>query len=157
MLCRGRYEIGPRALCNRSLIARVDMKINHKLMNKIKEREQWRPLAPITSEKYFSTYFKGPMNPYMLTTQKVLLPQKIPGVTHVDLSARCQLISLEDKLVCNLLNGLEKNNIPPLLINTSLNSKDEPILNDTNRIIEFFNSFKELSFLVLDKTILLKK
>ncbi len=125
-------------------------------MNKIKDREQWRPLAPITSEKYFNIFFEGPMNPYMLATQKIKLPKKIPGVCHVDFSARCQIISAEDRLVCNVLDGLEKNNIPPVLINTSLNSKGEPILNDINRIIEFFHSFDDLGFLILDDVVILK-
>jgi carbamoyltransferase len=153
---RGRYEIGPRALLNRSIIGRSDIADNHFIINKIKSREPWRPIAPCSTPDYFDTFFDGPQNPYMLMTQKVKNPKLLPAITHVDGSARCQVIS-NDNLIYLILEILVSKNIPPVLVNTSFNSKDEPIINDAFRAFDFFNQFDEFGFIFLDDALILKK
>lgn len=153
---RGRYEIGPRALLNRSIIGRSDIADNHFIINKIKSREPWRPLAPVTNQEYFDTFFDGPQNSYMLMTQTVKNPLTVPAIAHVDSSARCQVIS-NDNITNLILRILASDGIPPVLINTSFNSKDEPIINDAIRAFDLFNQFDEFGFLLFDDVLIVKK
>ena len=86
---QGKYEIGPRALGNRSILASpLDNKMQFQL-NKIKLRENFRPVAPICIEEDVSKYFdwKNEGSPYMLYFQR-LRTDKLPAITHVDGTAR---------------------------------------------------------------------
>lgn len=151
---RGRYEIGPRALLNRSIIARSDSKENHLIVNLIKNREPWRPLAPFTNDEFYDEFFDGPKNKYMLMTQHVRDKKRIPAVSHIDGSARCQLIN--DELFDQVLKKLNMELITPVLINTSFNGKDEPIINDALRAFQLFEQFNEVGFLLINDFIIKK-
>ena len=129
---QGKMEWGPRALGNRSILAdprRKDMK--DILNEKIKHRESFRPFAPSIREENFSEYFDLDIpSPYMLLVSPVKKPDKIPAVTHVDGTGRLQTVSkdsnpLYHKLITEFYNltGI------PVLINTSMNVKGEPIVN----------------------------
>ena len=113
--------------------------------------------APFTSSQYFDEYFEGPKNQYMLVTQFVKNPEKIPAVCHIDKSARCQIILESDTLLNSILQKLNNANIPPVLINTSFNSKEEPIINDSLRALNFFINTNQIGFLLLENNLLVKR
>ena len=128
----GRAEFGPRALGNRSLLADPrDESIKDKV-NLIKKRELFRPFAPVVLEEYASDWFDMEFtSPYMQYIVKVRKPQLIPSVVHVDGTARVQTVSRSQhpELYKLLLMWYKKTGVP-VLLNTSLNIKNQPILND---------------------------
>jgi carbamoyltransferase len=127
---QGRMEWGPRALGQRSVLADARQLENWQRVNlKIKFRESFRPFAPAVLSDYFDKYFEGPANPYMLFTAQVKQPSLIPAVTHVDGSARVQVVDRQVLPTFGLL--LEKFYAltgVPILINTSFNVRGEPIV-----------------------------
>jgi carbamoyltransferase len=126
---QGRMEFGPRALGNRSILADPRSPEMKDIINqKVKFREEFRPFAPVTTEEDSSTYFDiDRPSPYMLLT----VPVKsglIPAVTHVDHSARIQTLVRENNpRLYSLLKEFEKLTGIPVLLNTSLNVKGDPI------------------------------
>ena len=130
---QGRSEVGPRALGRRSIIALASIEEVRNRINKIKGREPWRPLAPICRAEDFSNYFSGDSDAcaFMLTTSKVK-SNELPAVTHVDMSARVQVIGEENKLLSRVLKELKKRGFPPVIVNTSFNQAGEPIVETIN-------------------------
>jgi len=125
-------EWGPRALGNRSILAdprRPEMK--DVLNEKIKHRESFRPFAPSILEEYASEYFDINIpSPYMLLVAPVKKPDKIPAVTHVDGTGRLQTVSKDaNPLYYQLITEFYKITQVPVLVNTSMNVKGEPIVN----------------------------
>ncbi len=126
---QGRMEFGPRALGNRSILADPTRKEMKDLINKmVKFREPFRPFAPAVTEedafKYFDLKVKSP---YMLLTFPVISTD-IPAVTHIDGSARVQTVSEESNpLFYKLLKRFGQIKGIPVLLNTSLNIRGEPI------------------------------
>jgi len=124
--------LGPRTLGNRSILAdprNEDMK--DILNEKIKHREGFRPFAPSILEEYTKEYFEIEIpSPYMLFVAKIKKPEKIPAVTHVDGTGRLQTISRDaNSLYYDLINEFYKLTDVPVIINTSMNVKGEPIVN----------------------------
>ena len=129
---QGKMEWGPRALGNRSILADPrNPKMKDVLNEKIKHRESFRPFAPCILEEYTSEYFDiGVPSPYMLLVAPVKKPEKIPAVTHVDGTSRLQTVSKHiNPLFYNLINEFYKITSIPVLINTSMNVRGEPIVN----------------------------
>ena len=129
---QGKMEWGPRALGNRSILAdprRKDMK--DILNEKIKHRESFRPFAPSILEEHVSEYFEMNIpSPYMLMVAPVKKPEKIPAVTHVDGTGRLQTVSKNSNaLYYKLINEFYNLTGIPVIINTSMNVKGEPIVN----------------------------
>jgi carbamoyltransferase len=127
---QGRMEFGPRALGNRSILADSRNKENWMKVNqKIKFRESFRPFAPSIMEEYYSDYFEFPTtSPYMLYTAQTKT-DNIPAVTHVDKSARIQTVSEKDNpRFYKLLKAFNELTGVPVLINTSFNLADDPIV-----------------------------
>ena len=131
----GRAEFGPRALGNRSLLADPRDPNIKDIVNKIKKREEFRPFAPVILEEHAEEWFEMPQkqSPYMQFAVKCKKPEKIPSVVHYDGTSRVQTINKKQN------SGLYKllkewNNITgiPMLLNTSLNIKNQPLLNDIN-------------------------
>ena len=128
----GRAEYGPRALGNRSILADPrDPDIKDKV-NLIKKRELFRPFAPVVLEEearyWFDMHYTSP---YMQYTPKALRPELMPSVVHADGTSRVQTVNEKDHpglyavlKKWNSLTGV------PVLLNTSLNIKGQPILND---------------------------
>ena len=141
----GRAEYGPRALGNRSILADPrDPNIKDKV-NLIKKRELFRPFAPVVMEEHASKWFK--MNftsPYMQYAVECLQPDKIPSVVHKDGTSRVQTVNKEQHpgLYEVLSNWYAMTGVP-LLLNTSLNIKGQPLINDKNDIIEWQNQYKD--------------
>ena len=129
---QGKMEWGPRALGNRSILADPrNVKMKDILNKKIKHRESFRPFAPCVLEEYASEYFDvDTISPYMLLVAPVKKPEKIPAVTHVDGTARLQTVSKDiNSLFYGLINEFYKVTDVPVLINTSMNVRGEPIVN----------------------------
>jgi len=129
---QGKMEWGPRALGNRSILADPrNAKMKDILNEKIKHREAFRPFAPCILEEYTSEYFDIDISsPYMLLVAPVKKPEKIPAVTHVDGTGRLQTISKDtNPLFYDLINEFYKITSVPVLVNTSMNVRGEPIVN----------------------------
>jgi carbamoyltransferase len=140
----GRAEYGPRALGNRSILADPrDPGIKDKV-NKIKKRELFRPFAPVVMEEYASEWFDmNYTSPYMQFTPKCLKPDLIPSVVHHDGTSRVQTVNAQQHpgLYALLKKFYEETGVP-ILLNTSLNIKGQPLLNDEWDIIEWENTYK---------------
>ena len=132
-VARGRAEFGPRALGNRSLLADPrDPKIKESV-NNIKQRQQFRPFAPAILEEYAEQYFIMPTQstPYMQFTAVCRDPDQFPGIIHVDGTSRVQTVNKTDNLQFReLLELWHERTGCPMLLNTSLNIKGQPMLND---------------------------
>jgi len=129
---QGRMEWGPRALGNRSILADPrESKMKDILNEKIKHRESFRPFAPSILEEHSSDYFDIDIpSPYMLMVTEVTKPELIPAVTHVDGTGRLQTVSRDtNPLYYDLINEFYKITKIPVLINTSMNVRGEPIVN----------------------------
>ena len=129
---QGKMEWGPRALGNRSILADPrNAKMKDILNEKIKHRESFRPFAPCILEERVSEYFDMNIpSPYMLLVSPVKKPEKIPAVTHVDGTSRLQTVSKDiNPLFYNLITNFDKLTGVPVLINTSMNVRGEPIVN----------------------------
>jgi predicted NodU family carbamoyl transferase len=132
-LVRGKAEIGPRALGHRSFIADPRTKDMYDLVSgKIKNRESYRPIAPIVTEKAFDELFTGPKGRYMQykCMGKEGASDVVPAVIHVDNSSRPQVIyEKDDPYLYNVLVEFGKLSGIECLINTSLNTGGKPIAN----------------------------
>jgi carbamoyltransferase len=139
----GRAEYGPRALGNRSIFADPrDPEIKDKV-NKIKQRELFRPFAPVVLEEYAHKWFDMKFtSPYMQYAVKCLQPEKIPSVVHKDGTSRVQTINREQHpgLYETLSNWYAMTGVP-ILLNTSLNIKGQPLINDLQDITNWENAY----------------
>ena len=155
----GESEYGPRALGHRSILADPRNFHNRELLNfLVKKREWFRPFAPVVLEEEAPKWFEpGDPSKYMLFTQKVLQPEKIPAVTHVDNTARMQTINEEDnKPYYRLIQEFFKITGIPMLINTSYNANGKPIVHSKQQALNAFHSNKGIDILVLDGKIITK-
>lgn len=135
-IANGKAEFGPRALGNRSLIA--DPRINNikDKVNEIKYRDKFRPFAPAILEEYANDYFEGPMNEYMQFVAKA--KHSYSSVTHVDGTARVQVVKKDCQSILRLILEEWYNKTGcPILLNTSLNIKGQPIVNNENDVTKF--------------------
>ena len=135
----GKAEYGPRALGNRSILADPrDIKIKDKV-NKIKKRELFRPFAPVVMAEHANKWFDMDFDsPYMQYAVKCLQPEKIPSVIHVDGTSRVQTVNRQQhKGLYDVLKNFYMATGVPVLLNTSLNIKGQPLLNDIIDIKEW--------------------
>lgn len=132
----GRAEFGPRALGNRSILADPRGKHIKDKVNGIKKREPFRPFAPIITEESANEWFDIDISsPYMQYAVTCKRPDIIPAVVHVDGTSRVQTVNEEQHPgVYHLLKEWESFSGIPILLNTSLNIKGEPLLNCENDI-----------------------
>lgn len=158
---QGRMELGPRALCNRSILADPTVKgMNDRINVEVKHREPWRPFAPVVTEedgsKYFDYYAKSP---FMLLTFDVKYEwrHKLPAITHVDGSSRIQTLNeRQNPRVYTLLREFEKLRGVPVLVNTSFNDAGEPIVESPKDALRCFFS-TGLDALVMGNYLVQKK
>lgn len=141
----GRAEFGPRALGNRSILADPrDPNIKDKV-NQIKQRELFRPFAPVVMEEYAHEWFDMPSNatsPYMQYTFKCLKTDLIPSVVHKDGTSRVQTVNAKQHPgLYEVLSVWYNLTGVPVLLNTSLNIKGQPILNDWKDIVDWQNHY----------------
>jgi carbamoyltransferase len=139
----GRAEYGPRALGNRSILADPrDPNIKNEV-NKIKKRELFRPFAPVVLEEYADKWFDMDFDsPYMQYAVKCLRPDKIPSVVHKDGTSRVQTVNAKQHPgLHEVLSNWYAITGVPVLLNTSLNIKGQPLLNDAYDIIEWQKTY----------------
>jgi carbamoyltransferase len=140
----GRAEYGPRALGNRSILADPrDPNIKDKV-NNIKQRELFRPFAPVIMEecadKWFDMNFASP---YMQYTVRCLQPEKVPSIVHADGTSRVQTVNKnQHRGLYRVLNKFYLETGIPMLLNTSLNIKGQPLLNDELDVIKWEDLYK---------------
>ena len=139
----GRAEYGPRALGNRSILADPRDPLIKDKVNLIKKRELFRPFAPVVMEEHASKWFDMKFSsPYMQYAVKCLQPDKIPSVVHKDGTSRVQTVNKDQHpgLYEVLSNWYALTGVP-VLLNTSLNIKGQPLLNDKNDILQWENIY----------------
>lgn len=174
---QGRSEFGPRALGNRSILADPRISdIQHRVNTLIKERESFRPFAPAVLAEYanevFHTVFDSPYMQFIyemrdnyreacpadysqweLMEKLEFVKSKYPSVTHVDFTSRIQTVSKENNLrFWNLLMAFKLKTGCPMILNTSFNRNNEPIVNSPQEALDCFNS-TNLDILVINNFI----
>jgi carbamoyltransferase len=139
-IANGKAEFGPRALGNRSLLANPMLNHTKTLVNNIKKRQQFRPFAPAILEEYVEEYFDGPVNEYMQFTARALHPYE--SVTHVDGTARVQVVKKDcDSILRKILEEWYELTKCPMLLNSSLNIKGQPMVNTIEDAYHFENMY----------------
>ena len=130
----GRAEFGPRALGNRSLLADPRGKDIKDKVNAIKRRQEFRPFAPVILAEYCDEFFHMPAgfpdSPYMQSVAVCRDPDSYPAIVHYDGTSRVQTVSDNGSGIRRLLEKWYVLTGCPMLLNTSLNIKGEPIVND---------------------------
>ncbi len=132
-IANGRAEFGPRALGNRSLIADPRGGSIKDKVNDIKRRQRFRPFAPMVLEEHAHSIFDLPVaaSPYMQFTAQCKYPTEFPAICHHDGSARVQTVNEQDNpQVYALLSEFFNRTGCPMLLNTSLNIKGQPLVDD---------------------------
>ena len=131
-VANGRAEFGPRALGNRSLLCDPRGPGAKDRMNLLKKREAFRPFAPAVLVEEADNYFDMPVksSPYMQFVARCRHPKLLPGICHVDNTSRVQTVSKQDNPRFRaLLEAWYAASGCPILMNTSMNVKGEPLVN----------------------------
>lgn len=141
----GRAEFGPRALGNRSLLADPRGSDIKDRVNAIKQRQQFRPFAPVILEEMADQYFDfepGWTNSrYMQSVARCKYPSRYPAICHVDGTSRVQTVPKDGSGIRELLEKWYVLTDCPMLLNTSLNIKGEPMVNDRTDADRFENQY----------------
>lgn len=137
----GAAEVGPRALGHRSLLGDPTQQRTKDILNAVKQRQWWRPVAPIVLEEHVREWFAGARrSPYMLETFQLLPGQRdrVPAIAHLDGSARIQTLSEgDDAFLHAAVSAFHRATGVPIICNTSLNDRGEPIANCAADVINF--------------------
>ncbi|MFW5871569.1 MAG: carbamoyltransferase C-terminal domain-containing protein [bacterium] len=159
ILHNGKSEVGPRALGNRSFIARPDkLKVKKYLSEEIKQRENYRPVAPVVLQEKVDDYFiENIASPFMLYKYAVKESVKvsIAGAIHCDGSARVQTVNREtNEYLYELITEFGNKTGIYMLLNTSLNFKGNPISNSINDTLEIYSKIQAPKCLVYNGRLL---
>ena len=153
---QGKSESGNRALGNRSILADPRRKdIKNIINDTIKDREDFRPFAPAVLEDHYKKYFDtNSPSPYMSRICQVKT-DKVPGITHIDNTARIQTVNKEqNNKLYELVREFDTITGIPMLLNTSFN-KHEPIVETPSHALRTFNK-SALDLLVINDWIIRK-
>lgn len=158
---QGRSEFGPRALGNRSLLAHPgDPEIKKILNSEIKKREWFRPYAPSVLYEYQKEFFDTDIfSPFMLFTAKVIENKKnlIPAVVHIDGTSRIQSVTRKmNKRFYDLIENFRKITGIPMVLNTSFNEKDFPIVETPFDALRTFMNMP-IKYMALNNYMVVKK
>lgn len=176
---QGRMEFGPRALGGRSVLGNPLLPDTQSKLNlKVKKRESFRPFAPIMLPEEFQKFFGQEYeSPYMLFVHKILpefrktnkpadegliaainqVRSELPSITHIDYSARIQTVGKnDDRRLHKLLTMFKEKTGYGVLVNTSFNIKDEPIVCTPDDAIRCFLN-TDIDCLVMENYLILKK
>ncbi len=159
--CQGRMEFGPRALGNRSILADPrDSSMPDKINSRVKFRESWRPFAPsVLAEKNAEWFEPAVESPYMLLSLRVRPEQRetVPAITHVDGTARVQTVTkTANPLYHRLIARFGELTGVPLVLNTSLNIRGEPIARTPQDAVRCFTD-SGLDVLVIANMVMWKE
>ncbi|OZI43766.1 carbamoyltransferase [Bordetella genomosp. 5] len=143
---QGRMEFGPRALGSRSILAAPLDSAMQARLNGLKDREDFRPVAPVVMEERAVEWFDGRgaariCAPFMLFVYDVLphRARQIPAVRHIDGTARVQTVRRDqNERYYDLLAAFEKLTGVPVLVNTSFNTRGEPVVCTPRDAVESF-------------------
>ena len=161
---QGRMEWGPRALGSRSILASPVSPRMQARLNDLKDREDFRPVAPAITEEDFADWFtpaqaNGGTSPFMLFTHQVrpALADRIPAACHSDGSARVQTVgAAAQPRLHALLQAFARITGVPVLVNTSFNVRGEPIVCSPQQALQAFYS-TPLDALVIGCHVLCKR
>lgn len=152
-IARGRAELGPRALGNRSIVGVPDRPdLRERLNARIKSREWYRPVAPAVLADAADRFFKdAPRSPYMSFAGRVRdsARAQLAAVTHVDGTARLQTVDDRHSSLGELLVAIERLGAAPCVLNTSFNIQGRPLLHRASAALEALDT-TELDFVWLD-------
>jgi carbamoyltransferase len=139
---QGQGEIGPRALGNRSILMRPDIKDGKDIINsKVKFREEYRPFGCSVLEEHANDFFDCDYpSPYMLYSVPVRNPQLLSAITHVDGTSRIQTVDKSNTVFYSLLSKFNEKTGLPVLLNTSLNVNKKPIASTIEDAMGVFNT-----------------
>jgi hydroxymethyl cephem carbamoyltransferase len=153
----GKYEIGPRALGNRSILAAPFRESTRTRLNEIKEREQFRPIAPVCLEEDAARWFGcDHASPYMLYTYTTRT-DALAAVTHVNKTARIQTVSsATNKSLYKLLIAFKARTGYGVLCNTSLNFKGRGFINKIDDLSSYVINHNLDGFVVEGRSYILK-
>lgn len=137
----GAAEIGPRALGHRSILADPRAMASKDQLNAWKSRQWWRPVAPIVLQEHTAEWFDQPRpSPYMLEAAYVREERRdqVPAILHLDNSARHQTLTSDiNPLLARAIEAFRQRTGVPMLCNTSLNEKGEPIVDSAAQALSF--------------------
>lgn len=157
---QGRSESGPRALGNRSILANPAFpELKDYLNNYIKFREEFRPYGCSVPEQFADEYFEVPKlfpNPYMSFATKVRGKYKetLKEISHIDGTSRMQTVSpIQNEMFYNLLMEFGKQTGLYCLLNTSLNTMGEPIVESISDLLAFLEN-SEIDYIVINDFII---
>lgn len=145
-LCSGRMEFGPRALGNRSILYKAsDIDLN-KLLNERLGRTEFMPFAPVVRDVDALDFFKiknGNLKSYQFMTMTCDVTDKCraeaPAIVHIDNTARPQVITREcNQIYYDILTEYKRISGKSILVNTSFNMHEEPIVNSANDAVRTF-------------------
>jgi len=139
-VANGKAEFGPRALGNRSLLADPRGDDIKDRVNKIKHRQKFRPFAPSVLEEHAHEIFDMPVkkSQFMQFTAPCKFPDKYPAICHIDNTSRVQTVNKDDNPgYYKLIKEFYKKTGCPMVLNTSLNIKGQPIVNSYIDGVEF--------------------
>ena len=141
-VANGKAEFGPRALGNRSLLADPRGKEMKDKVNAIKKRQRYRPFAPVVLAEHAEKIFYGPTGPYMQYTSICRKSDEYPAIAHVDKTSRVQTVSKKDNSgLRELLERWYAKTGCPMLLNTSLNIKGKPMVNNEKDAKKFAHKY----------------
>lgn len=153
----GSLEIGPRALGQRSYLANPLIPGMKNKLNSpsIKDREYWRPIAPVVSLDCLSEYFMTTnSSPYMSFAPKINIKYQtlLKEIAHKDGTARVQTVSQEMEWMYALLEEVKKINGISMLMNTSFNKKGKPLINNYKEAYDVFRK-SDLDAIVISESV----
>jgi predicted NodU family carbamoyl transferase len=154
----GKYEIGPRALGNRSILAAPFHSATRVRLNEIKQREQFRPIAPVCLEEDAAQLFGcDRSSPFMLYTYRAET-DALAAVTHVNRTARIQTVSVEsNRNLYQLLTSFKAHTGYGVLCNTSLNFNGRGFINKMTDLSRYASERRLDGFVVEKRAYLLKR
>ncbi len=139
---QGRMEFGPRALGSRSILASPINASMQSRLNEVKDREDFRPVAPVVLEEDAPEWFENASySPFMLFVHQVKEEKaaKIPAVRHIDGTARIQTVNRhQHEKYYDLLKAFKQKTGVPVLVNTSFNTLGKPIVCTPRDAVECF-------------------
>jgi carbamoyltransferase len=137
----GRSEVGPRALGHRSILSDPRDAAKWRDVNRVKQREYWRPFAPAVLAEKAGDWFEGApaSSPHMLFNAQVR-GTDLPAITHVDGSARIQTVDASCGGFRRVLEGFDALTGVPVIMNTSFNGPGEPIVETPDEALAFLVS-----------------
>lgn len=154
-VCRGRSEFGPRALGHRSFLAAPWPARARERLNRIKGREWYRPVAPVLPREELARFFEAPWDesPFMTLAARARAETRAraPAVCHVDGSARPQTVTAQQEpFLHRLLLDFGAATGVPVLVNTSLNLRAQPLVETPDEAAAVFLADERIDALLLE-------